>query len=354
MTESTLPIKREEIIEILRVGLKAVSPYNAQPWEFQLKDGHLLIYTRHNDRGFWKFKDVIFFSLGAFLENLSEGAKHWHYTMTYTHVNDTQMNMTRPICEVHFIKTNDMNNHEIGHIMSRYTNRKAYHPQLVPTPVINEMRSIYHGPSHEILDITGQSALIENFVLLNKIWTMNDSIRDDLVEIFSYSQQEAQTRRWGLDVRVLESPFYVREYLKLNRNKFFRNIISKSLLIQYFASTVFRKSLVTTPLLLAFKESSHSSANLVRDWMYIQKILNYLQLKGLSSHLIVSPIDMANIGKSFLSTQEMKAVSRVHTNFQKQAGIKITELLALLRVGYADECQIKSLRKDPEELFINE
>jgi nitroreductase len=102
MTESPEAISRKDLIEILRVGLQAVSPYNAQPWGFQFKDNQLLIYTRHNDRGFWKCKDAIFHSLGAFLENLSEGARHYHYEISFTHETDKYMNLTKPLCFVNF------------------------------------------------------------------------------------------------------------------------------------------------------------------------------------------------------------------------------------------------------------
>jgi hypothetical protein len=91
---------------------------------------------------------------------------------------------------------------------------------------------------------------------------------------------------------------------------------------------------------------------MVQDWMNIQKILNILHREGLSAHLIAASIDMVKLDHAFLSPQEIKTIARVNANIEQKTGIKLKSLLTLLRVGYADECQFKSLRKDPEELFL--
>jgi hypothetical protein len=352
MTESFPPISRNEVINILRVGLQSVSPYNSQPWEVQFNDGKLLIFGRHNERGFWKHKDTIYCTLGAFLENLSEGAKHWHYLMNFTMLHNPDANLTKPFCEVTFTKTSDQADYPIDDVMTRYTNRKAYHARAVPAHILDDIRRIFESTTSKIIDMTGNKSFIGSCAKIEKVRIINQQLRDEICTNLSYDLKEVQERRRGLDIRTLELPLVARLHMYLNRNPFYRGTFGKSFLPQFFMELNTNKQLMGTPLLIAFQELVLTNPdNLVRDWMNIQKILNLLNKIGLSSHLVSSPVDLTKMKSYKWTSQEANILTRAEASIRKEMNVEISSILTLLRVGYADPCQVKSLRKDPEELF---
>ncbi len=355
MSELSQPISRSEIIEILRVGLKAVSPYNSQPWEVQFKEGKLLIFGRYNERGFWKHQNTLYSTLGAFLENLSEGAKHLHYTMTFVLTDNPDLNITKAICEVTFQKTSDNTEYPISHIMSRYTNRKSYHQKPVPGSLLSQIRDIFEGPTSKVFDITGKRKFIESCARIERVRIINLQLRDQIFTNISYSPQEALKQRRGLDIRTLELPLFARFHMYLNRNRFYRGTIGKSFLPQFFIEHNNKEQLLQTPLLLAFQQLDMTDPDkMIRDWMNIQKILNNLHRDGLSSHLVSSSIDLARMKNFEWGSQELEIISQVEENIRQEMNIEPSSIQTLLRIGYADECKIKSLRKDPEDLFWTE
>ncbi len=346
-------MEQKELIEILRVGLKAVSPYNSQPWEFQFHNDQLIIRPKFNERGFLgNVRNVILYSLGAFLENLSEGAKHFHYQISYVLLSK-EVEMGKPLCAVTFNKTSGSPDHDIRHVMSRYTNRKIYRPQSLPPAVLEKIRSYFQGGTRAILDVTNNHAFINSCSLLERIRIANLEFNEELMDVLCFSEKEAQERRRGLDMRVLELPLIAQLFLRAEKNFFFRKTIGRSVLAQRVAESAKKKSLYGCPLLIAFKNTDDSADVLVRDWMDIQKTLNHLRQEGLHSQLLATSTDLIKIKRSFYLPAERKVLEQADINIEKSIGTKLSSVLCLLRVGYADECPVTSLRVEPEELLLD-
>lgn len=344
---------RKELIEILRVGLKAASPYNLQSWEFQFQDGHLLIFLKYDKKGFCTaFNDVVFYSLGALLENLSEGAKHLEYQMSYSLVHD-DIKMSKVLCKVSFKKIVADKDYDIRHVISRYTNRKAYRQQALSPDVLDKIRIFFQGDTRKILDVTKNCVLIDNCALIEKVRISNLELNNDFVDNICFSEKQAQESRRGLDLRVLEVPFSTQIFLRAAQNQFFRRTIGRSILAQLVAKKAHQELLYNAPLLIAFLENNQRKDVLVRDWMDIQRIINFLHREGLSSHLIASCVDLVKIDASFFGAPEREILNLAQINVQKNTGIELRQILTLLRVGYADECKVKSLRVDPENLLLS-
>ncbi len=344
-------MERQELIDILRVGLKAVSPYNCQPWKFQYKDQTLLIFAKKYERGFFgNFQELIYYSLGAFLENLSEGARHYHYAMDFTVTPDNK-EMNAPVCTVSFTKTPGSPQHDIAHIMGRYTNRKIYHRRPLDPSVLKKIRADFQGYEREVIDITNNPVIIDNFALLERIRVSNPELNDELIENIQFNPKNSPPSRTGLDIMSLEIPFMSRQFLRASKNPVFRKMVRNLDFVQYMAQTAGQKILNGCPLLIAFKEPHYSTATIVRDWMDIQRILNTLHQDGLCSQLLASGIDMLKMDRSFLKPFEMYLLSGAETKIQKNLGVSPASIMTLLRIGYADDCRVKSLRLDPEELL---
>lgn len=347
-------MERKEIIEILRVGLKATSPYNGQPWQFQFKNDVLSIFEIYSRGGFLEnFKEVPFYSLGPLLHNLSEGAKHFQYAMTYR-LKTRETDLYQALCEVKFQKSSTLPNYDIAHVMSRYTNRKKHRDEYLSPRVLEKIRNSFSGETRAVLNVTNSEAIINNCAALERIRMGNSGLNKEIINQLCYTPEEAEKSRRGLDLRVLEIPAFSQQFLRFSRNEIFRRTIGQSILAQKVAERSHRKLLRETALLIAFKESDASAEVLVRDWMDIQKIINLLNKDGLSSHIVASSVDIAKISRDFFSKKESDTIDQIEKNIEYHLGIKPQEILTLLRVGYADECAVKSLRVSPEDLLLPE
>ncbi len=342
---------RHDIIEILRVGLKAISPYNAQPWQFQFKDGRLLIFAKHKDIGFWKFKNLVYYTLGAFLEDLSQGARHWRYEMSYS-LGAPNYGQSEPVCVVTFKKDLQAPSHDITPVLTRYTNRNTYRPQAVPAAIIEDMRSLFAGPSREIIEVTGNKDFIESCSELERVRVTNKELRDEMAEMMRVTTREAALHPQGLDILTLGVPLHARMFIRFQKNPVFRNTIGQSLIPQNLVQTQNTKLLMHSPLLIVFKDEVASHEAIVRDWMDIQKILNRLNSHGLSSHIVASGVDITKIDRSFFSPQELALMDRAQAKIKKSLGVPSHFILSILRVGYAEEYKVKSIRVDPEALLL--
>jgi hypothetical protein len=344
-------MNRTDLLKILKVGLQAASPYNSQPWEFEFKEDRLFIYAKYVKHGFLaNFHDGLFYALGAFLENLSEGAKHHHYAMTSRLLSQT-IQMATPLCEVTFIQTPQSPEHDISHVLLRCTNRKIYHRQAVPPDILKEMRALFQGGTRQLLDVTGNDRFMNSCALLERVRIANIEFSDDLIDNLCLTPKEAEERRRGLDLRVLELPLLTRLFLRTERNVFFRRTVGRSIIAQKGAETAKKKALLGCPLLIAFQDHDDSPEILVRNWGAIQKILNFLQQHGLSSHLLASSPDLTKIKRGFYPPEQRKILDQADRDIEMTLGIKMQSILTLLRVGYADDCKIKSLRMDPQDLL---
>lgn len=341
---------KAELIAILEIGLQAASPYNVQPWQFSFTNDQLLIFPRHNIKGFWSFKDLIYYCLGAFLENLSEGAKHHKYEISYEVFEELPQ---KPVCVVSFKQNLSLQPISVDHIKSRHTNRKLYHATPVPSHILDQMHGIFQGQSCTVLNVTGKQDFIVGCAFLERVRVSNRSLNDELVEAVCYSEAEAIKRKSGLDLRTLELPAQTQGFLRAMRNPWLRNSIGRSALPQFLAEAYTKNLLLNAPLLVAFKETDPSRLNFVKDWKDIQKILNLLHQNGLSAHLLASGVDATKIDPSLYSVRERGMMEQVQKRFINITGTRSQNILTLLRVGFADACQIKVLRFNPQELFLS-
>jgi hypothetical protein len=346
---------RKEIVDILRVGLKAASPYNLQPWKFKFKNEKLLIFAQYGDKGFlYHFQECILYSLGALLENLSQGAKHYHYEMTYHLLADKSFDKTKPLCEVSFQKIVDAQDYDIKHVLSRYTNRNLYSKKKVAPSFLAKINTLFQGKTRRVRDVTNNDTMIDNCSELEKIRAANFELNSEFIGCISFSSFQGARCRQGFDARVLGVPLWQLSFLWLEKNKYFRQIVGGSYLSQFVTKSIYVNWFRRTPLLLAFEEDDSTVQSLVRDWMDIQRIINDLHREGLSSHLIASGVDLTKMDPAFFSAKENTILDLAQSNVQNKMGISLKKILTLLRVGYAKECLVKSLRMNPEDLLLPE
>lgn len=344
-------ISREDLLNILKAGLKAATPYNLQPFEFQWSEEKLFVYPNYQLRGFLiNPKNVVTYSLGAFLENLSEGARHWHYKIE-TKFLQLDVDPNHPLCEIKFHKSDETSEYPIDHVMQRYTNRKDYSLRPVAPEILKKIQNIFQGQGRSIVDITKNKTVIDAIVNLEEVRIANFEFNEEIYDLLCMSPQEAEERRRGLDLRVLEFPAYVRWFLMAQRNPYFHRIFGRGLLAQWGAKKSKLKNLCSCPLLVVFVSPENSEESCVQDWIYVQRILNFLHREGLSAQLVgFTPGNMKTTHAFFIPSQR-KILEKSDQVIKKSIGVNLISILILLRIGYAEPCQYRSLRMDPEKMF---
>lgn len=344
-------MEHDILLKILKVGIKAASPYNAQPWRFKYQNERLFIYSTDGKGGFLEnFENLPYYSLGPLLENLSEGAQHCHYAMTYR-INNHEKILGKALCEVTFTKTANIANYDIHHVMSRYTNRKLHKPQEVPTHILEKIRTLFTSPTREALDISRNQSVIDPLATLESMRIDNTELFSEIIDNVCFTPKDAEHLKRGLDLRTLQIPLISQHFLQANRNLFFRRLMRGNIIAKLIAKQSHQKLLYGSTLLIAFKETNNASDILVQDWKDIQRITNFLHQQGLSSHLVASSVDIVKINRSFFAPKHQATIAQLEQVIQNSLGIKPDSILTLLRVGYADECPIKSLRMSPEDLL---
>jgi hypothetical protein len=113
-----------------------------------------------------------------------------------------------------------------------------------------------------------------------------------------------------------------------------------------------RRLLLHTPTLLLFVNTSPQPESLLASWMKIQRVMNSLHSDDLSSHLLCSSIDLLKLKTKIFGHRELGQLASLRRRLEGLAGAEADAFLGLLRVGYADPCPVRSLRKDVEELLI--
>jgi hypothetical protein len=154
-----------------------------------------------------------------------------------------------------------------------------------------------------------------------------------------------------LDVRTLALSGVAARVLRAAQRRFIARVVSRVAGAR-LAAGYQRRLLLNTPTLLLFANTSSHTKSLVASWMKIQRIMNFLQSEHLSSHLLCSSIDLLKLKTKIFSPRELAQLAALRSRLEGLAGVEADAFLGLLRIGYADPCPVRSLRKDVEELLI--
>lgn len=351
--EPAISVDRQEILEILKVGGRAVSPYNIQPWRFAIEKNRVLVFIKKVMYGLLDFEYLDAYSLGALLENLREGARHYHYSFSYTPISET-LNERQPHTILTFYKKREPGpEYPIDHVLMRYTNRKMYLSRPIPSNVPEEMKRIYNSTTASVINISGHEDFIRAYSDVEKIRACNLSTSNEIYDYLIFDAKQADSQKNHLDIRTLDIPFSDEMAMRLTRRyRGLREILRRTGISGKKMAEYQTGLLLSAPLVVAFTETSVRRPTLAEDWMKIQRIINLLQKYGLSSQIITSSIDVLRLNKAAYNKRELAMVDSLTQRIESLLHHKIDNLVTVLRVGYAAPCRVTSQRMDIESLLI--
>lgn len=130
-----------EILQILEVGVRAISGFNSQPWRFKIEHDEVSVFLPRTKNFMLKLHGITPMTLGFFLENLGEGARHFGFDMDLT-ILDAPLGLDNPYVRVRFLRNAVSVAHDISHVLGRRTNRYAHGQAQISADVWNALESL--------------------------------------------------------------------------------------------------------------------------------------------------------------------------------------------------------------------
>jgi len=345
-------VPHREIIEILRVGCRAASAYNLQPWRFRVSDHRVSVFIQKERGGYWDFFPITYFAIGCLLENIIEGARHHGCAVSYTLVSHT-LSELEPVAELEFRKSHPDEPYDIGHVIDRYTNRRPYHDTAVPEPVLGQAVEVFEDDTSAVVDVSGNRTFIDCCTAIERIRFRNHFTFQEIINYILFDEDEASRSKDRLDVRTLELQAIPKRVLKMAQRRYVAQLAARVAGAR-LAARYQRRLLLNTPTLLLFVNTNPDPASLVASWMRIQRIMNRLHRDALSTHLLCSSIDLLKLKTKIFDNRELGRLVAQRQRLESLAGADADAFLGVLRIGYADPCPVRSLRKDIEDLIIQD
>ncbi len=196
----------QQMVELVRYATLAPSGHNTQPWKFSLTEDSIRIcpdFTRRlpvvdpDDR-------ELYISLGCALENLVIAARHAGYDQEVEYFPAGEPSKCLLITLNHTNAAGDNTLFEA--ISKRYTNRREYNKQQIPTADLNKLESVPKEDGVTSLVLT-EPEHIEQIIELvkegNRVQMNDAAFMHELISWIRFSDSEAEEHLDGLASRAM-------------------------------------------------------------------------------------------------------------------------------------------------------
>lgn len=370
----------KEIVDILKIGTTAVSPYNIQPWRFKIVNNIVYCYIVKDESILSNANPHIYsLTLGALINNIKEGAKFHGYSMDFD-LLDSSIGLQEPNAKIIFNKNNqddnqddnldnnqDYNNQDenrdyikksnkenIDHVLSRFTDRKIYRKDKIPELILAEALNLFKTDSSYGVAVDDLEAFAETYSEMERMRFKNDILMIDTHYHMRYGQIENLKEKDLMDIRTTEASkvnqIFLELYGKSGFHFFLKHIKG---LIDFKAKDYQKDLLLNSANMLLYYEDDFSYSNLVRDGMNLQNILNYLEKNKVHSHMLPSSLDVLNVSIDIFKGKEKIIVNNLRKEFNELINNDYKKIVMVLRVGYGDDSKVRALRKRVKDLLVN-
>ncbi len=196
-----------DLLPILELAKLAPSGDNKQPWRFKVTSKHSLLLQNKPevDQSIYNIhQNASYFSHGALLENISIASAHYGWDCQITLFPDpTNANNVALIA---FNKTQAQSQELFSAITTRCTNRKAYLPQGIPLPILEQFTQLDSAQFKLsiITEIQALSNLAEAASKNEKLVLQNPSLHRFLFENIRWTDAEDAGPNPGMNIGTLE------------------------------------------------------------------------------------------------------------------------------------------------------
>ncbi len=345
---------REEMLEILRIGTTAISPYNTQPWRFRLGSDRIDVHILRTKNFFLKLQGVSHMTLGCLLENIEAGARHLGYRAA-TELYDRPLGPDEPCAEV-VLQSNQIEREpDVSHVVDRVTNRKPYLATPLPAEVRAQILSAA-GPGVTVFvsEADDKRRLARILGELEAVRLSNYKMIREALEYVRFSEEEMAARPEGLDIRTLElDPRIVPLVRPIQRRRVHR--LLKLAGVVGVASRRHREQLEASAAILTYAIEDRDPASFVGLGRIIQRTLNELSRADVASMAVLSGLYLLDVLQSnpeIFSRRETRALIRAKEALERFFELPERNIVFIVRVGRAQRPEVRQCRRPVEELLL--
>lgn len=341
----------EDIVKILKVGTQAASVLNSQPWRFVITGNKVSVYILRMKGGPLDFRYIEIYSTACLLENILEGARHYHYAVTYPPFTEN-VPENSPSVELEFTQLPAAEEYPIDHVLDRHTNRKLYYPTPIPPDIPEAIIKLFRSDTARAMDLSENREFIKTCVDIENIRAHSEIVGNAVYDFIHFDQAKADSLKTGLDIRTLEIPPLVSFFYRMTNNRLIRAVTQKMNLMGFLAPRYHKKLLGSSPLILVFVDTNVERGNMIANWMKIQRVLNLLHRQGLASQLVASGFHLLKSNRNLFNHKELASIESASIKAEKILNAKLDDVVTILRVGYAQPCRYRSKRMNIQDLLI--
>ncbi len=341
---------------ILKLGTKAPSGSNSQPWKFEWKDNTLSIlslpekdhkFFNYNNRGTWV-------AHGALLENILIASSHLGFSASYVLFPDSaKPNLTFTI---RFTPAKQGPEPLFDYINQRATNRKPYQPglTLAEKNALIESAALIEGVRVVIIDdeerlaVVGQASSINERVMLE-----NEKLHELFFKEIVWTEQEEKEKKTGLYLKTMELPGGAQLALRLFKNWRVAKILNSLGASQAIAAGN-AASYAKTGGMAAFLVQNDDRA-FINVGRAMQRVWLQATALGLSAHPLAGTIFMwqqAFLGNTEILTEPHRAlVRKAYAETAAAFSADQTIVGFILRLGHDGKPSAYSSRFPLEQIF---
>ncbi|MCA9496171.1 MAG: hypothetical protein KC589_04470 [Nanoarchaeota archaeon] len=352
-------VLEHDIKEILCIGVKAISPYNSQPWRFRIKNNIVEIYVIRTKNFFLKLQGVSFMTLGFLLENLSEGARHLNYNFKIIKITG-DLNLDKPCAIIELNKLNYNRKYNIDFLHLRCTNRKNYDDrafslEIKKDIILNFQKEASKDFSLYFFEKNKKNKFARILGELETVRMDNDKMLRESFEYIRFDKEENLEKKDLLDVETLEySSKMIGVMKKIKKNPFYFKFLN------FFGYlSILRKKnifhLKSSGAILTYSIKERTDKNYVKLGMLVQKQMNYFSKLGIESQAILSGfylLDVLHENPEIFTKKQKNIILNAKFEIEDLFNILDLNIAFLVRIGYGEKPKVVSLRKNIEEFIL--
>jgi molybdopterin/thiamine biosynthesis adenylyltransferase len=368
--EPAVICSKEEMNSIVAAAIAAPSAGNNQPWKFLQKEGYLFVF--HDRHRTWSWGDYdgmgALIALGASLENI-------HIQATQLMLKDSVdlfpvEGCPELVAAISFAAleqgTGDILAGELApYLYERHTNRKLGQRQQLPDTFYTELNNIVDSfPGIKLRMITGEediASLGEIIAECDRIRLLNKQGHEEFYEEVRWTKEEAELTRDGIELKSADPTA-----AELAGFAVGKDWEAMALLAKWNAGSALKKMSVKTVksasamLLVTIPAMQHDE--LIRTGRAVERLWIHAARRKVTFHPMMSPVFFFNKmihtdTTGFKDTDLLKlkaARERFVALFTKNGeAYNNDNEVFLFKVAIADETEVKSLRRNISEVFIN-
>lgn len=353
------PAPWDTLRPILEAGVRAVSPYNSQPWRFRWNDGAVDVFVLRTKNFFLKLQGISPMTLGFLLENMDAAARAGGRRMEAEFLGTT-FGLDHPVARVRFHEGAAPAPAALDGVLARRTHRGPFREEPLDPTVRAEavafLETVSEGPvGARLLEGDAADTLADILADLEALRFGNPKLLAEALEFIRVGKEENERHRDGLDADTLSLPPRTRRALPfLKRHP--QRLGWLAPLFRHFHRRRQREFLRGQSGFIAFTAGAMDPAAFVEMGRRIQRTLNALTRQGLDTQCLLSGLYLLHLAfenPEIFSAEEARTLLLCRRDLELLLGVPDHRIAFLIRIGRAASPAPESLRKDLTAFLLN-